>query len=69
MNSAIFSVDKVTEIFCICDYFCREFDAESSKNAIETVKYRCCGKRKPEIVDSGIITILTIFHTLEFTRI
>lgn len=54
------------DIFCICDDFCREFDAESSKNAIEIVKYRGCGKRKLEISDSEIIIILTIFHTNTF---
>ena len=26
---------KVTEIFCIADDFCKEFDAEMAKNAVK----------------------------------
>lgn len=65
-QSAMFCIDKITEIFCICDDFCREFDAETSKKAVETTKYRGCGKRKPGISDSEVMSILTIFHTNTF---
>ena len=27
---------KVTEIFCIADDFCKEFDAEMAKNAVQS---------------------------------
>jgi len=62
----MFTESKITEIYCICDDFCREFDAELSKRAIEGAKYRGCGKRKPSISDAEIITILLTFHTNTF---
>ncbi len=62
----MFCASKITEIFCICDDFCREFESEISQKAIGTPKYRGCGKRKLGISDSGIMTILTIFHTNTF---
>ena len=59
----MFSISKVTEIYCICDDFCKEFDKEVSQTALEERKYRGCGKRKPSLCDAEIITILLSFHT------
>lgn len=62
----MFDTNKITEIFCICDDFCKNFDAEVNKHAVESSKYHGCGKRKPKISDAEIITILILFHTNTF---
>ena len=31
---------KVTEIFCIADDFCKEFDGEMAKNALPTLNWQ-----------------------------
>ena len=53
--------DKVNEIFCIADDFCKEFDSE-----IEKMSFPCDGKkhrrRKGQMSDSEIMTILICFH-------
>lgn len=54
--------DKISEIFCICDDFVKEFNAITSKNAVEGPKYRGCGKRKCSMSEAEIITILISFH-------
>jgi hypothetical protein len=55
------SADKVNEIFCIADDFCKEFDSE-----IEKMSFPCDGKkhrrRKGQMSDSEIMTILICFH-------
>ena len=55
------SADKVSEIFCIADDFCQEFDRE-----IENLSLPLDGKkhrrRKGQMSDSEIITILICFH-------
>lgn len=60
------SKDKVTEIFCICDDFIKEFSKETEKRAVSAPKSRGCGKRKPSMSDSEIITILVVFHFNSF---
>lgn len=56
------SKDKITEIFCICDDFCRNFEAETTKNALPAERKRGCGKRKPAMSHAEIITILVTFQ-------
>ena len=55
------SADKVNEIFCIADDFCKEFDMSTEKKAL-----RADGKRhrnrKGQMSDSEIMTILICFH-------
>ena len=55
------SVDKVNEIFCIADDFCKEFDENIEKNSLRAdgKKHR---KRKGQMSDSEIMTILICFH-------
>lgn len=38
--------DKITEIFCIIDDFCKEYDAETEKMAISEPNVRKHRKRK-----------------------
>lgn len=55
--------DKITEIFCIADDFCREFDENikefTLESSIDGKKHR---NRKGMMSDSEIITILICFH-------
>jgi len=56
------SNDKVTEIFCIVDDFCKEMTQILNENAIESdnsVKRR---NRKSKMSDSEVITIMVLFH-------
>ncbi len=50
--------DKVTEIFCIADDFCKEFEAEIAKNALKAPDSKKHRQRKCQLSDSEIITIL-----------
>ena len=59
----MFDIRKVTEIFCICDDFSKEFDATVLKKSIDAPKYRGCGKRKSKFTDAEIMTVLILFHT------
>lgn len=55
------SEDKITEIFCIADDFCKEFDAEYSKLAIQASPGRA-RRRKRKMSDAEVITVLIAFH-------
>lgn len=59
----MFDINKITEIYCICDDFCKKLDRVVSEKSISSSKYRGCGKRKPKISEAEIITILVCFHT------
>lgn len=54
--------DKITEIFCICDDFCKEFDKEIEKNSIKATDGRKHRRRKGLMSDAEIMTILICFH-------
>lgn len=54
--------DKITEIFCICDDFCKEFDKEIVKNSIKAPDGRKHRRRKGIMSDAEIMTILICFH-------
>lgn len=62
----MFNINKITEVYCICDDFCKEFNQKIEETAIKAPTYRGCGKRKPQISDAEIITILIGFHTNTF---
>ena len=44
---------KVTEIFCIADDFCKEFDAEMAKNAVQSTPDAPKRRRKRRKFDSS----------------
>lgn len=54
--------DKITEIFCIIDDFCKEYDAEIEKTAISDSNGRKHRKRKWAMSRSEIMAILICFH-------
>ena len=63
-------VSKVTEIYCIADDFCKEYELELNKKALSlsnpspnTPKTR---NRKGRMSDAEMITILVLFHSNTF---
>ena len=55
------SEDKITEIFCIADDFCKEFEVEMEKMSLKAdgKKHR---NRKTRMSEAEIMTILICFH-------
>ena len=54
--------DKVTEIFCIADDFCKEFDKEVAKMGLEYPKDVRRRNQAWRMSRSEIMTILICFH-------
>ena len=54
--------DKVTEIFCIIDEFCKHFDEENAKKVLISSKVTSRRRRSATMSDSEIMTILLLFH-------
>lgn len=57
---------KVTEIFCIVDDFCKEYESEIVKNSLPASTERNHRNRKGRMSDSEIITILIWFRSNTF---
>ena len=58
--------EKITEMFCIADDFCKEFDVEIAKLALQEpdgIKHR---KRKWRMSRAEIMPILICFHFNDF---
>lgn len=59
----MFTDDKITEIFVMCDEFSQKFDEFFKKTSLKAPK---SGKRKyyraPRMCDSEVMTILILFH-------
>ena len=53
---------KVTEIFCIADDFCKEFEVEMAKNSLPSSPDAPKRRRKRMMSDAEVITILICFH-------
>lgn len=59
----MFSKDKVTEIFCAVDDFCKDFDVEIKKlKMTQLVADKTSRNRALTMCDSEILTILICFH-------
>lgn len=54
--------DKVTEIFCIIDEFCKHFNAENAQKMLISSKVTPRRRRAASMSDSEIMTILLLFH-------
>ena len=54
--------DKITEIFCIADDFCKEFELETDKIGLSEKNKGCHRHRRWRMSKSEIITILICFH-------
>jgi len=53
--------NKITEIFCIVDEFCKEFDSETQEFILENKL-----KRPPRMSSSEIISIASFFRLSDF---
>ncbi|WP_268225883.1 IS982 family transposase [Sinomicrobium oceani] len=56
------SKDKITEIFCVVDDFCKEMNLIIDKNAIVQTTGKKKRNRKSRLSDSEVITIMILFH-------
>lgn len=56
------AVDKVIEIFCIADDFCREYSSEVQKHQVESKDGKKRRNRPCSLSDSEIVAILVCFH-------
>ena len=56
------SKDKVTEIFCLVDDFCKEMELVLDQNSIEPENGRPRRRKRPKMSDSEVITIMVLFH-------
>ena len=56
------SKDKVTEIFCLVDDFCKEMQMTLDQYAMEAENGRPRRKKRPKMSDSEVITIMVLFH-------
>ena len=54
--------DKIIEIYCIADDFCKEFDQEIKKHRISHTTQSKKRNRPNKLSDSEMITILLCFH-------
>jgi hypothetical protein len=54
--------DKITEIFCIADDFCKEFNHEVKNHQMLSNDGKRHRNRSHEMSDSEIMTILLYFH-------
>lgn len=63
------SIDKLTEIFCIVDDFCIEFDKAKEGHVIENNSNKKTRKRKFTLSDSEVITIMIFFHAGNFRNL
>ena len=60
--------DKITEIFCIADDFCKEFELETDKIGLSEKNKGCHRHRRWRMSKSEIITILYLFRKRAFSR-
>lgn len=59
-----FTQDKITEIFYLSDEFCKEFQKSINGHLIGNAP-----KKKPTMVQSEVITILILFHGMQFKNL
>jgi hypothetical protein len=57
------SIDKITEIFCVIDDFCKEFEKAKDGHVISENTDKKRRKRAFKMSDSEVITILVLFHS------
>ena len=54
--------DKIIEIFCMADDFCKEFSQEIKKHQLKPNDGKKHRNRSCEMSDSEIMTVLLLFH-------
>lgn len=63
------NVDKITEIFCIVDDFCKEFEKVKAGHELDDNCSRKTRNRSFNLSDSEVITILIFFHAGQFRNL
>jgi Transposase DDE domain. len=63
------SIDKITEIFCIVDDFCNEFEKAKSGHVLTEDSSTKKRNRSFNLSDSEVITILIFFHAGQFRNL
>lgn len=58
----ILTCNKVAEIFCIADDFCKEFEKSTSELLLKTEESCLRRNRKCSMIESEIIAIPVCFH-------
>lgn len=59
-------IDKIIEIFCSVDDFCKEIDKVMEGHLLQTDNRKKLRNRKFTMSDSEVITILIIFHLMRY---
>ncbi|ALO16098.1 hypothetical protein L21SP5_02473 [Salinivirga cyanobacteriivorans] len=62
-------VDKITEIFCLIDDFCKEYYKAEEGHILDEKGAQKPRKRKFKMDDSEVITILVIFHLKQYRNL
>ena len=63
------STDKITEIFCLVDDFCKEFDKTKRGHLLKKDLSKRPYNRPNRMSDSEIITIVIVFHLKSFRNL
>lgn len=63
------SIDKITEIFCLVDDFCKEIETVKEGHILIENGPKKQRIRKFKMSDSEVITILIIFHLMNFREL
>lgn len=63
------SIDKITEIFCIVDDFCLEFEKVKSRHVVQKDNSKKSRNRSFGMSDSEVITILIFFHICQYRNL
>lgn len=61
--------DKITEIFCTVDDFCKEFDKVKEGHVLSKDSVKKKRNRSFKLSDSEVITIMILFHTGGFRNL
>lgn len=65
MNSS----DKITEIFCLVDDFCIEYEKAKEGHTLPSVSGKKARKRKFAMSDSEVIAIMVYFHLMNYRNL
>ena len=65
----MFNIDKITEIFCLVDDFCKEFEKAKKDHVLQKDNDKKRRNRSCNLSDSEVITILIFFHAGQFRNL
>ena len=62
-------VDKIIEIYCLVDDFCKEFEKAKKDHVLHETNGKKHRNRSFNLSDSEVITIMILFHTGQFRNL